>query len=111
MYVVLKVSGAFHTSYMNTAKEEFEKYLDTFAFSELKIPVISNLNARPYEQGKIKETLANQINHPVKWTESIQYIIAKYSMDMEFEEIGVGRTLTGFINRIKREAQPLVVND
>ncbi len=57
MYVVLKVNGAFHTLYMNSAKDEFKKYLYNLTFSDLKILVISDLYARPYEQVEIKETL------------------------------------------------------
>ncbi len=41
----------------------------------------------------------------------MQYLIERYDMDMKFEEIGAERTLTEFINRIKREAEPLIIND
>ncbi len=97
----LNVSGAFHTKYMKPAKEEFEEFLDSFEFSELTIPVISNVDAQPYEQHRIKETLVSQITNSVKWTESICYLM---NLDeMEFEEIGPGRVLTGLIQRIKKE--------
>ena len=84
----LLVSGAFHSRYMDDAKRRFEEYLDRFKFSELTIPVISNVHARPYKAGKVKDNLAEQIIHSVKWTESIRYLMGLG--EMEFVEIGPG---------------------
>ncbi|MCP5007481.1 MAG: ACP S-malonyltransferase, partial [Planctomycetes bacterium] len=85
-YVPLKVSAAFHSPYMDDAKREFAVFLAGFEFSELKLPVISNIHAVPYRQSAIKENLAEQITHPVRWTDSIRYLLGKGEMD--FEEIG-----------------------
>ncbi|MBU5264943.1 ACP S-malonyltransferase [Bacillus atrophaeus] len=104
-FLPLNVSGAFHSRYMSKAKQEFEQFLDTFHFSSLSIPVISNVFARPYKQEQIKLTLADQIDHSVKWTESVHYLIGKGQM--EFEEIGPGHVLTGLIHRIKKDGEPL----
>ncbi|MCI3984119.1 ACP S-malonyltransferase [Bacillus vallismortis] len=105
MVLPLNVSGAFHSRYMNIAKEEFEQFLQTFHFSPLSIPVISNVYAKPYTYELMKQTLADQINHSVKWTESISYLMKKGQM--EFEEIGPGNVLTGLIHRIKKDAEPM----
>ncbi|MEC2181240.1 ACP S-malonyltransferase [Bacillus spizizenii] len=105
MVLPLNVSGAFHSRYMNKAKEEFEQFLQTFHFSPLSIPVISNVYAKPYTYELMKQTLADQINHSVKWTESISYLMKKGQM--EFEEIGPGNVLTGLIHRIKKDAEPM----
>ncbi|MFP7318952.1 ACP S-malonyltransferase [Bacillus spizizenii] len=105
MVLPLNVSGAFHSRYMNKAKEEFEQFLQTFHFSPLSIPVISNVYAKPYTYELMKQTLADQINHSVKWTESISYLMKKGQL--EFEEIGPGNVLTGLIHRIKKDAEPM----
>jgi malonyl CoA-acyl carrier protein transacylase len=102
MYVILKTSGAFHSRYMEAAKREFEVFLDSIQFSEISIPVISNFTARPYQQSEFKRNLAEQITNPVKWTESIRYLMGLG--EMEFEEIGVGKVLTGLVRRIKMES-------
>lgn len=107
MVTLLKTSGAFHSRYMETVRREFEAYLDSLEFSELKIPVISNLQARPYRQTELKRNLAEQISHPVRWTESIRYLMSLGEMD--FEEIGNGRVLTGLVQRIRKEAEPLKI--
>jgi malonyl CoA-acyl carrier protein transacylase len=108
-YVPLKVSAAFHSPYMNEAKREFAAFLEGFEFSELKTPVISNIHAIPYEQPALKENLAEQITHSVRWTDSIRYLMGMG--EMVFEEIGPGNVLKGLIRNIKREAKPIVVTD
>lgn len=107
LFVPLKTSGAFHSRYMESSKQEFAAFLQAITFSELNIPVISNVHARPYRQTEIKQNLVDQITHPVNWTESIRYLLSLG--DMEFEELGTGRVLTGLVQRIKREAGPLAV--
>jgi len=109
MFMPLKVSGAFHSRYMQAAKEEFERFLVPFDFKEPEIPVISNTHARPYQFSEIKKTLAAQITSSVKWSESIQYMMGK-GVDT-FVEMGPGVILKGLVTKIKAEAQPLIVND
>lgn len=109
MYAILKVSGAFHSRYMNDAKTEFTDYLDSFTFEEPKIPIIANFTARPYKSEEIKTMMAEQITGSVKWTETIRYLMGKGVS--EFKEIGPGNVLTGLITKIKKEAEPLIVTD
>ncbi|GJQ58549.1 MAG: [acyl-carrier-protein] S-malonyltransferase [Candidatus Scalindua sp. AMX11] len=103
-YIPLQVSAAFHSPYMNAAKREFATFLEGFEFSELKLPVISNIHAMPYKQSALKENLAEQMTHSVRWTDSIRYLMGKG--EMVFEEIGPGNVLKGLVRNIKREAQP-----
>lgn len=106
-YIPLNVSGAFHTSYMTDSKKEFEKFLDSFEFSRLAIPVISNIRARPYKQTDLKKNLVEQITHPVKWSESIRYLMT--IGEMEFIEIGPGDVLTKLVQAIQKDPEPLIV--
>lgn len=108
-YIQLSVSAAFHSRYMQAAKDEFETYLKQFEFGKLNIPVISNVHARPYRQNQIITNLADQLRFSVKWTESVRYLMGKG--DMEFVELGHGTVLTKMIKNIQKEAQPLVVKD
>lgn len=100
-YIKLKVSAAFHSRYMQEAKEDFEEFLKNFSFFPLTIPVISNVTARPYEADAIAYNLANQLRSSVRWDDSIHYLMQQG--EMEFEEIGSGRVLTKMIKKIQAE--------
>ena len=99
LYIPLKVSGAFHSPFMSQAMEVFSIFLDQFEFSDLKIPAISNVTALPYENDEIRENLALQITHPVRWADSVRWLLNQPSPD--FREIGPGRVLTGMLTKIK----------
>jgi malonyl CoA-acyl carrier protein transacylase len=101
----LPVSAAFHSRYMAEAEQNFGAFLGSFVFAEPRIPVISNVTARPHEASKIKQMLARQITHPVRWTDSVQWLLQQ--PDPEFLELGPGNVLTGLIRRIKMETQAL----
>lgn len=101
-YIPLNVSAAFHSRHMQEAKDEFEQYLKEFSYSELTIPVISNVTARPYNPAEIVPNLAEQLRSSVRWTDSIRYLIRQGGM--EFEELGPGSVLTKIIAKIKVEA-------
>lgn len=90
--VPLKVSGAFHSRYMQSAADEFKKFIASFELSPLQIKVIANVTAQPYEDGLIKENLVKQITSSVRWTETIHYL--KEHGETLFIEIGPGNTLT-----------------
>ncbi|AEI40432.1 ACP S-malonyltransferase [Paenibacillus mucilaginosus] len=107
--VPLRTSGAFHSRYMKEAAEEFGDFLHAFDFEEPVIPVIANTSARPYRYEEIRRNLRDQITSSVKWTESIRYLLGRG--EMEFEEIGGGRILTGLIQQIRTEAGPLVTEE
>ncbi|MGO4952608.1 ACP S-malonyltransferase [Paenibacillus sp. DRB1-1] len=108
-YVILNVSGAFHSRYLEDARQRFEAYASQFEFSKLKIPVISNIYARPYRQQDVRSTLINQIVSPVKWSESIRYLMGKNVT--QFIQVGPGKVITGLVNAIQREAEPLIVRE
>lgn len=98
--VPLNTSGAFHSRYMAASKKDFAQYLNKFEFNPLKIPVVSNVTARPYEDSMVRECLCEQITSPVKWHESIQYLLSLG--DIEFSELGGSTILTKMIDEIRR---------
>lgn len=99
MVIPLKVSGAFHSPYMQAAQSQFQAFLNQFSFSTPTIPIISNYTAQPYLATDIHKNLAQQMTHPVRWTETIEYLMAQG--ETEFEEVGPGTVLTGLVRRIK----------
>ncbi len=106
-YVILKVSGAFHSRYMENAKRKFLEFASGFKFNNPKIPIISNYHARPYKQGDLLNTLTNQITNSVKWTESIRYLMGKGVK--EFIQIGPGKVVNGMVKAIQSESEPLII--
>lgn len=101
----LPVSAAFHSRYMAEAERDFRAFLEAFVFAEPRIPVVSNVTARLHESSQIKQMLARQITQPVRWTESIQWLLQQ--PDAEFLELGPGNVLAGLIRRIKMEVPAL----
>ncbi|MEH2425102.1 MAG: ACP S-malonyltransferase [Nostoc sp.] len=97
-YVILSVSGAFHSKYMREAGNEFGAFIRTLSFNPPRFPVISNLLARPYTSTDLITTLTSQISHPVRWLDSINYLIDQGACD--FHEVGPGTTLTRLLYRI-----------
>ena len=87
-YKVLPVGGAFHTPFMAGAQAKFREFISGIAFQPPAIPVISNVTARPHHPERIRETLVDQITAPVRWSESIRYLLAKGLAVTDFEEIG-----------------------
>lgn len=104
MFIPLNTSGAFHSRSMTAAGAEFEAYLEAVSFSELQLPVIANVSAEPYPRGQVARLLAKQITHPVRWLESMQYLLAQGETD--FEELGVGDVLTKLMAAIRKEFVP-----
>lgn len=100
MFIPLPVSGAFHSRYMEPSSREFESFIRDFTFSRLTIPVISNVTARPYEQDDIARNLVEQITSPVRWTDSIRYLLEQESP--ELEELGPGNVLTSLTRQIRK---------
>ncbi|MFF7388047.1 ACP S-malonyltransferase [Streptomyces scabiei] len=101
----LNVSAPFHSRYMAAAAEEFGRLLDATPFAAPKIPVISNVDARPYEAGEVAATLRRQIASPVRWTDSIRLLMGQG--DLRVRELGPGQVLTKLVARVRAEATAL----
>lgn len=103
MYVTLPVSAAFHSRYMTQAARSFEDFLWGFTFRAPRIPVVANITAQPYDVGSdptsyVRGVLVQQIDHPVKWTASVQYMVGLGVT--EFKELGPGNVLTKLVRQI-----------
>ncbi|MFS8068492.1 MAG: ACP S-malonyltransferase [Byssovorax sp.] len=100
LYSILEVSAAFHSRYMEPARREFASFLDDIPLKQPLIPVIANCTARPHEPGSLKRSLSDQIVKPVRWTESIDYMLGQGVS--EFEEYGPRKILGGMVIRIRQ---------
>jgi trans-AT polyketide synthase, acyltransferase and oxidoreductase domains len=96
--VMLPVSAPFHSRYMRAAAEAFRELLDATALRPPRIPVIANVDARPYRPERLRETLAAQIASSVRWVDTIRYLEAQG--EFTFEELGPGRALTNMVRKI-----------
>jgi trans-AT polyketide synthase/acyltransferase/oxidoreductase domain-containing protein len=86
-FKVLDVSGAFHTPFMAPARDAFRAVIESASFSAPRIPVISNVTARPHDAGSLADRMIEQITAPVRWSDSIRYLLAKGVMPGDVEEI------------------------
>lgn len=108
-YRVLQVSGAFHTPYMAPAQADFAAFLATCDLRPSTIPVISNVTARPHVFDRLRDRLAEQIVSPVRWAESLRYLLAKGVVPEDCEELGTTgmAVLKPMVKRTQIEAGPL----
>ena len=98
----LKVGGAFHSPLMQSAKAELQKAIEATAFNTPKCPVYQNVDGKPYtDAAKIKANLIAQLTSSVRWTTTVQNMIADGATD--FTECGPGKALQGMIGRISKE--------
>ncbi|MDR0961153.1 MAG: ACP S-malonyltransferase [Mediterranea sp.] len=95
----LKVGGAFHSPLMEPAKVELEAAIKATDIHTPKCPVYQNVDARPHTNPEeIKHNLVAQLTAPVRWTQSVQAMIADGATD--FTECGPGSVLQGLIKKI-----------
>ena len=100
----LPVGGAFHSPLMEPAREELEKAIDSTAFSQGICPIYQNVTAKAStDLNEIKENLKIQLTAPVKWTQSVQAMVADGAT--HFIESGPGKVLQGLVKKIHREAE------
>lgn len=100
--VKLAVAGAFHTSIMKPADEALAKALGEFQIRHPRIPVWSNVDAKPHtEPEELRQLLIKQVLQPVRWEETLRGLMAA-GFD-RFYEIGPGRVLAGLLKRIQRK--------
>ncbi len=102
--IPLVVGGPFHTPLVHKASGWLIAEMDKFSFHQGQIPVVSNLDAQPSLDGDLaREKLGRQIISPVRWVESVRFMIA--SGVTRFIEFGPQRVLSGMIKNIDKEVQ------
>jgi len=112
--ILLDVSGTFHSSLMEPAKNKFKKIVNSIKFNDLYIPVITNVEARLIVSGsEAKELLIEQLTKSVEWVDSIKKMVNN-SVNI-FYEIGPGKVLSGLVKRINSEVKVFnfydIIND
>ncbi len=94
----LKVSSAFHTSFMESASRSLHTYFENMEFGRMQFPVIFNTTALPLQEGEtIPQLLEQQVKSPVRMKMIIEYL-AEQGVDT-IVEIGPGKTLAGFVKK------------
>lgn len=108
--VQLNVSGAWHSSFMRLAMEQFAAVLSQVTFCNPQIPIINNVDARPLQApAQVPEKLLNQLCGCVQWQQSMKWLLD--AGHHYFVEVGPKKVLRGLMRRIDRGVQVLSVED
>jgi [acyl-carrier-protein] S-malonyltransferase len=100
--VMLPVSAPFHSALMKPAAEKLARALEPVTVQDLKIPVLSNVEADFYpSKNDVKRLLTDQVDHPVRWIEEMEKMVRE-GVD-KCVEIGPGKVLNGLVRKISRE--------
>ena len=98
----LNVGGAFHSPLMQSAQEELAAAIEQTNFHEPICPIYQNISAQgTTDVATIQQNLKDQLTHPVRWTQSVQQMVADGAT--EFVEFGPGEVLCGLVRRIAPE--------
>lgn len=99
--LVLPVGGAFHSPMMEPARAELAAAIESTEFHTPLCPVVQNSVAKAVsDPAEIKQNLIDQLTAPVKWTQSVQQMVASGVTD--YVECGPGKTLQGLVKKIDR---------
>jgi [acyl-carrier-protein] S-malonyltransferase len=108
--VLLQVSAPFHCSLMQPAQDGLSPILQEIPFSAAKIPVVVNVDAALVTDGaRLRDALIRQVTGAVRWTESMQLLIAEGVTT--FIEVGPGKVLSGLMRQIDRSQKCAQVED
>ncbi len=100
----LPVGGAFHSPLMEPAREELAAAIEATEFSAPVCPVYQNVDAKPQtDPAVIKTNLVAQLTAPVKWTQTVQNMIADGVSS--FTEVGPGKVLQGLVKKVDRKME------
>ena len=108
--VMLAVSAPFHCELMKPAAERLAALFTGTEFSDLKVPLVTNVDAELITRGaEARDALLRQVASPVRWSESIQQLLDEGVT--RFIEVGPGKVLSGLVRQISRQCQMLNVED
>lgn len=100
----LKVGGAFHSPLMEPARAELADAIANTAFHTPKCPVYQNVDAKPQTDPEaIKKNLIAQLTAPVRWTQTVQNMVADGAVS--FTEVGPGAVLQGLVKKISKDVE------
>jgi [acyl-carrier-protein] S-malonyltransferase len=100
----LPVGGAFHSPLMEPAREELAAAIEATEFNSPVCPIYQNVNAEPStDVAAIKANLIAQLTAPVRWTQSVERMIADGAI--KFVECGPGKVLQGLVKKINRKTE------
>lgn len=107
--VPLPVSAPFHCSLMQPAKDAMAEYLNNIIINDLNIPIMNNIDAAVEKTGAdVKNALIRQVAGTVKWTQSVENMIA--AGVTSFIEVGAGSVLTGLIKKINKTVETINIS-
>jgi [acyl-carrier-protein] S-malonyltransferase len=108
--IELQVSAPFHSALMGPAAERLRPELSKVAFADMEIPVISNVEAKPFgSKVRVPPLLVEQVTAPVRWQESMETVL-KMGVDA-MVEVGPGKVLSTLMWRIDRKVKVIELND
>ncbi|MHC8947850.1 ACP S-malonyltransferase [Sphingobacterium hungaricum] len=100
----LSVGGAFHSPLMEPAKVELQEAIEATSIKEPICPIYQNVDALPHtDPAQIKQNLIDQLTGAVRWTQTVQKMIADGAES--FIEVGPGNVLQGLVKKVDRQAQ------
>jgi [acyl-carrier-protein] S-malonyltransferase len=106
----LPVSAPFHCALMAPVKERLQAVLGKVAIAAPKVPVVTNVEAKPNsDAARIAGLLVEQVTHPVRWVESVEAL--RQAGVTQVVEVGPGKVLCGLVRRISKELEILNVDD
>ncbi|HEX4886987.1 MAG TPA: ACP S-malonyltransferase [Luteibaculaceae bacterium] len=102
--LILPVGGAFHSPLMEPAREELAQGIENTVFHKPICPVYQNVTAKAVTDPlEIKENLILQLTAPVRWTQTVQQMIADGAT--QFIEVGPGKVLQGLVKKVNKDAE------
>jgi len=110
MAIPLPVAGAFHSTFMEPAREVFAEFLEEIEFNEPEFPVYANVSGVEHEDVKaIKLAMPRQITSPVRWVENVEAMVRDGAE--KAVELGPGKVLSGLVKRIDKSLPTANVAD
>jgi len=108
--IKLNVSAPFHCALMMPAQERLAEDLEKLAFEDLRVPLVTNVDAAAIEKGdEARDALVRQVSSPVRWNESVELLLREGVET--FIEVGPGKVLAGLVRQINRSLRCLNVED
>ena len=102
--LVLPVGGAFHSPLMEPAREELAAAIENTTLNSPNCPIYQNVTASAItDENEIKANLIAQLTAPVRWTQSVQQMLADGAT--HFTEVGPGKVLQGLVKKINRASE------